>query len=97
MAAADRMTATDAIFWLLDTVPELRFDRRSEPFRAVEVVDAQKLPILRSYRERWRFAVNRFQDIGSVPSDDDLLRIALRYLVTEGAKTLRERPRSGIR
>jgi hypothetical protein len=79
MAAADRMTATDAIFWLLGhgAGAALRSAQRAVPRRRGG--RCGKLPILRSYRERWRFAVNRFEDIGSAPSDDDLLRIAVRY------------------
>jgi deazaflavin-dependent oxidoreductase (nitroreductase family) len=61
---------------------ELRLGRRSEPFRAVEVGDAEKPTILRAYLQRWRFEVNRFfEGVGSAPSDDDLLRIAGRYPV----------------
>ena len=61
---------------------ELRLGRRSEPFRAVEVSDADKPPILRAYLERWRFEVDRFfEGLGASPSDDDLRRIAGRYPV----------------
>ncbi len=61
---------------------ELRLGRRSEPFRAVEVGDADKPPILRAYLERWRFEVGRFfEGVGSTPSDDDLRRVAGRYPV----------------
>src|SRR5262249_5030747 len=59
---------------------ELRLGRRSEPFRAVEVADADKPPILRAYLERWRFEVDRFfEGLGQTPSDDDLRRVAGRY------------------
>ena len=61
---------------------ELRLGRRSEPFRAVELSDADKPPILRAYLERWRFEVDRFfEGLGASPSDDDLRRIAGRYPV----------------
>ena len=61
---------------------ELRLGRRSEPFRAVEVSDADKPPILRAYLERWRFEVDRFfEGLSTSPSDDDLRRIAGRYPV----------------
>jgi deazaflavin-dependent oxidoreductase (nitroreductase family) len=61
---------------------ELRLGRRSEPFRAVEIGDADKAPILRAYLERWRFEVGRFfEGVGSTPSDDDLRRVAGRYPV----------------
>ena len=61
---------------------ELRLGRRSEPFRAVEVSDADKPPILRAYLERWRFEVDRFfEGLAARPSDDDLRRVAGRYPV----------------
>ena len=61
---------------------ELRLGRRSEPFRAVEVSDADKPPILRAYLERWRFEVDRFfEGLAADPSDDDLRRVAGRYPV----------------
>ena len=61
---------------------ELRLGRRSEPFRAIEVADADKPPILRAYLERWRFEVDRFfEGLGPTPSDDDLRRVAGRYPV----------------
>lgn len=61
---------------------ELRLGRRSEPFRAVEIGDADKPSILRAYLERWRFEVGRFfEGVGSTPSDDDLRRVAGRYPV----------------
>jgi len=61
---------------------ELRLGRRSEPFRAVEVGDADKPPILRAYLERWRFEVDRFfEGLAADPSDDDLRRVAGRYPV----------------
>jgi hypothetical protein len=61
---------------------ELRLGWRSEPFRAVEVGDAENPPILRAYLERWRFEVDRFfEGLGATPSDDDLRRIAGRYPV----------------
>ena len=61
---------------------ELRLGRRSEPFRAVEVSDADKPAILRAYLERWRFEVDRFfEGLSASPSDDDLRRVANRYPV----------------
>jgi deazaflavin-dependent oxidoreductase (nitroreductase family) len=56
---------------------ELRLGSRREPFRATELADAQKPPVLRAYLERWRFEVKRFfAGIGSEASDADLARIA---------------------
>jgi len=39
---------------------ELRLGRRAEPFRALEVADADKDPILRAYLDKWAFEVGRF-------------------------------------
>ena len=39
---------------------ELRLGRRVEGFRAVEVGDADKVPILRAYLTAWAFEVGRF-------------------------------------
>jgi deazaflavin-dependent oxidoreductase (nitroreductase family) len=56
---------------------ELRVGRRVEPFRAVEVADADKPPILRAYLRRWRAEVGIFfKGVDAGASDDDLLRIA---------------------
>src|SRR5262245_20931445 len=61
---------------------ELRLGRRSEAFRAVEVTDADKPPVLRAYLARWRFEVARFfAGVGPTPSDDELRRIAAGYPV----------------
>ena len=59
---------------------ELRLGRRSEPFRGVELSDAEKPALLRAYLERWGFEVGRFfpgVDAGS--PDADLLRVAAGY------------------
>jgi len=56
---------------------ELRVGRRTETFRATEVVDAEKTPILRAYLERWKAEVGAFFDgVSATSSDDELLRIA---------------------
>jgi hypothetical protein len=61
---------------------ELRLGRRAEPFRAIELADADKPPVLRAYLARWRFEVGRFfEGITATPTDDDLRRIADRYPV----------------
>jgi deazaflavin-dependent oxidoreductase (nitroreductase family) len=39
---------------------ELRLGRAREPIRVVELVDADKPPILRAYLQRWWFEVGRF-------------------------------------
>lgn len=61
---------------------ELRLGRRAEPFRATEVADAEKAPILRAYLKRWAFEVGAFfPDVGRSPSDAVLQRVAARYPV----------------
>ncbi len=39
---------------------ELRVGRRTEPFRAAELPDAEKTPILREYLRRWGWEVGKF-------------------------------------
>ena len=41
---------------------ELRSGRRIEPFRAVELADADKAPVLREYLRRWKWEVGQFFD-----------------------------------
>jgi deazaflavin-dependent oxidoreductase (nitroreductase family) len=61
---------------------ELRLGRHSQPFRAVELSDADKPPVLRAYLARWRFEVARFfEGVGTSPSDEELRCVAGRYPV----------------
>ena len=46
---------------------ELRLGRRAEPFRAVELTDADKPPVLREYLRRWAWEVGFF--FGDVDAD----------------------------
>src|SRR5690606_7540746 len=39
---------------------ELRLGRRIEPFTGVEIADADKVPLLRLYLEKWGWEVGRF-------------------------------------
>jgi deazaflavin-dependent oxidoreductase (nitroreductase family) len=56
---------------------ELTLGARVEPFRAVEVTDEAKVPILRAYLQRWQFEVSAFFDGVSASSPEtDLRRIA---------------------
>jgi len=56
---------------------ELRVGRRTEPFRATELEDEQKPPILRAYLRRWKAEVGIFfGGVGPDSSADDLLRIS---------------------
>ena len=50
---------------------------RTEKFRAVEVADEDKLPILRDYLRRWKFEVGMFFDgVGPDSPESELRRIA---------------------
>jgi deazaflavin-dependent oxidoreductase (nitroreductase family) len=56
---------------------ELRVGRRTESFRATEVADADKVPILRAYLKRWKAEVGVFFDGVSADSPEhELQRIA---------------------
>ena len=55
----------------------LRLGRRVERFRAVEIPDGTKLPILRAYLRRWKLEVGVFfEGVGPDASDEELRRIA---------------------
>jgi deazaflavin-dependent oxidoreductase (nitroreductase family) len=63
---------------------ELRVGKRTETFRATEVADAEKVPILRAYLDRWKAEVGVFFDGTSAKSPDaELLRIAPDHPVFE--------------
>ncbi|MEV8065761.1 nitroreductase family deazaflavin-dependent oxidoreductase [Streptomyces sp. NPDC085995] len=52
---------------------ELRVGRKVREFTAVELPDAEKLPILRTYLERWGWQVNEyFQGVTAASSDEEL-------------------------
>ena len=56
---------------------ELLLGRGVERFRAVEISDEDKLPILRAYLKRWAFEVGMFfSGVGGDSSEDALRRIA---------------------
>jgi deazaflavin-dependent oxidoreductase (nitroreductase family) len=56
---------------------ELRVGRRVERFRATELGDDEKPPILRAYLKRWKFEVGVFfGGVGPDAPDDELRRIA---------------------
>jgi deazaflavin-dependent oxidoreductase (nitroreductase family) len=56
---------------------ELRVGRRREAFRATELPDDEKLPILRAYLKRWKMEVGVFfGGVSADSSEDDLRRIA---------------------
>jgi deazaflavin-dependent oxidoreductase (nitroreductase family) len=56
---------------------QLRVGRRTEDFRAVELPDHDKLPVLREYLRRWGWEVGAFfEGVDKNATDDDLTRIA---------------------
>jgi deazaflavin-dependent oxidoreductase (nitroreductase family) len=60
----------------------LLLGRRAEPFTAVEIADAEKLPILRAYLKRWKAEVGVFfEGVGPDSSDEEMARIAPRHPV----------------
>ncbi|HEY6934746.1 MAG TPA: nitroreductase/quinone reductase family protein [Marmoricola sp.] len=55
----------------------LRLGRRSESFRATEILDSEKAPVLRAYLKRWKLEVGVFFDgVGADADDTELQRIA---------------------
>ncbi|HZR83949.1 MAG TPA: nitroreductase family deazaflavin-dependent oxidoreductase [Candidatus Binatia bacterium] len=61
---------------------ELRVGGRRERFRALEIADADKPPVLRSYLERWAFEVKVFfEGVGATAPESELRRIAHDYPV----------------
>ena len=61
---------------------QLRLGRRAEAFRATEIPDDDKPPVLRAYLKRWKWEVGVFFDgVGPDASDGELRRIAPGYPV----------------
>ncbi|MGH9030220.1 MAG: nitroreductase family deazaflavin-dependent oxidoreductase [Acidimicrobiales bacterium] len=61
---------------------ELVLGRHKEPFRAVEIPDNEKPPLLRGYLKRWKAETGIFFDGVSASSpEDELVRIAPRHPV----------------
>jgi deazaflavin-dependent oxidoreductase (nitroreductase family) len=61
---------------------ELRVGRRSETVRAVEIADAEKVPVLRAYLRAWAWEVGAFFDgVGADSSDEEIAAIAERHPV----------------
>ncbi len=56
---------------------ELRVGRRLMQFRAEELADDRKPPVLRAYVDRWRWEVGQFfEGLSKPPTDDELAAIA---------------------
>ena len=61
---------------------ELRVGRRIERFRATEVADTDKIPILRAYLKRWKAEVGVFFDgVSATSTDAEVARIAPKHPV----------------
>jgi hypothetical protein len=59
---------------------QLRLGRRAETFRATEIPDDDKPPLLRAYLKRWKWEVGVFFDgVGPDASDTELRHIAPGY------------------
>ena len=56
---------------------ELALGNRVVPFKAVEISDAEKIPILRAYLKRWKMEVGMFfQGVDADSPESELKRIA---------------------
>ncbi|MCT2591359.1 nitroreductase family deazaflavin-dependent oxidoreductase [Streptomyces sp. N2-109] len=61
---------------------EIRVGKRAEPFTAVEVADADKPELLRTYLKRWGWEVGRFfGGVTAKSSDEELLQAAPKHPV----------------
>ena len=59
---------------------ELKLGGRVEAFRAVEIPDAEKVPLLRAYLARWRFEVGVFfEGVSAESPEAEIARIAPRH------------------
>ena len=56
---------------------ELALGRKVVPFKAIEISDAEKIPILRAYLKRWKMEVGIFfQGVDDDSPEEELRRIA---------------------
>ena len=58
---------------------ELRKGRRVRRFRATELPDSEKLPLLRHYVDKWAWEVKSFMGIDADASDDEIQEVAPRH------------------
>ena len=73
---------------------ELRLGRHTEAFRARELTDEEKVPVLRAYLKRWKAEVGAFFDgVGPNSSDDELQAIASKHPAFELSPVSVEAPR----
>jgi deazaflavin-dependent oxidoreductase (nitroreductase family) len=72
---------------------ELRVGRKVHAFTAVELPDEEKLPVLRTYLERWGWEVNQyFQGVTAASSDEEIIASAPGhpvFRITVGPRTSR--------
>jgi deazaflavin-dependent oxidoreductase (nitroreductase family) len=60
-----------------NTAGELRLGRKTESFTAIEVPDADKVPVLRVYLKNWGWEVGKFlEGVTAKSTDDQLAAIA---------------------
>ena len=57
---------------------ELRRGRKVRRFRAREVPDSEKVPLLRLYMEKWAWEVKSFMEIEADAPDEEVQRVAPR-------------------
>ena len=63
---------------------ELRLGKKVQPFRAVEVTDDAKVPLLRAYLKRWKVEVGVFfEGVGPDSSDEEVRAAAPKHPVFE--------------
>jgi deazaflavin-dependent oxidoreductase (nitroreductase family) len=60
---------------------ELHHGRKTVPFRGEEVPDSEKLPILKTYLDKWAWEVGAFFELDKDPSDEEIVRIAPKHPV----------------
>ncbi len=60
-----------------DGAGELRLGRRVQAFRATELDDAAKVPVIRAYLERWAWEVGKFfEGLTKDATDEEILAVA---------------------
>lgn len=61
---------------------ELRLGRRTETFTAAELADADKVPVIREYLDRWGWEVGRFvEGVTKDSTDAEILAVAADFPV----------------
>jgi deazaflavin-dependent oxidoreductase (nitroreductase family) len=55
---------------------ELALGRKTRRFRGDEIADAEKLPILRAYLDKWAWEVGAFFELPKDPTDEQIAGVA---------------------